>query len=77
MAKYPKNVFRSSSDAEPILKEKYPNLVKIPVAAFGISYTYYENDSLSNMVAETLYTNRKNDTFVGVDVKLVRYDGEI
>ncbi len=48
-------------------KKKYPNAVSVPVCAFGIHHSIYEDDSYIRKIAETKYTNIEvKGTFTGV-----------
>jgi len=68
-----KLIFNSSYDAEKILRIKYPDLKCVMVVAFSISHAYYMNDTLTEKIAETRYTNIKNTTFLGVKVELIYF----
>ena len=67
--------FNSSYEATKLLKVKYPNLDVVPVAAFGISHSYYLDSTCSQKIAETRYNGVKNDTFVGEGVNLIMLNG--
>lgn len=49
------------------VRQKYPNAISVVCAAFGISHSYYEDDTMNKRVAETRYTNIPDEgSFVGV-----------
>jgi len=62
--------YRSNYDAAKVVKAKFPKSNSVVVAAFGISHNYYEGDKQDKLIAKTLYTDKKNDTFVGVELEL-------
>lgn len=53
------------------VREKFSNATRAVVCAFGIVCVWYEDDSLEKVVAKEIYTNIKNDSFVGVETKLI------
>lgn len=46
---------------------KYPNAVAVPLCAFGVHYVIYKDDTYTERVAETKYTNiQDSNTFTKV-----------
>lgn len=56
-----KSIFIGTADVIDHLKKDYPNLCSVPVCAFGCIYAFYEDDTMANKVAETLYYPKESE----------------
>lgn len=53
-------LYSCNSEIELFLKEEYPNLKSVVCAAFGISHGFFEDDTYTNEVAQSLYSDLPN-----------------